>query len=66
MKRGLKMESIKPTALMSIMGPKIKKANSEPVVKVEAKDRAKKESTVEQIETIAANNIMAMIDVTVP
>jgi hypothetical protein len=48
------------------MGPKIKKANRELLVKVEAKERAKKESTVEQTETIPANSIMARIELIVP
>jgi hypothetical protein len=51
---------------MSIIGPKIKNANKEPEVKVEAKDSAKKASTVEQIEINPANNIMAKIEVSVP
>jgi hypothetical protein len=44
--RGLKIESIKPIPLKSIIGPNTKKAKRELVVKLEAKDRAKKASTV--------------------
>ena len=51
---------------MSIVGPNTKKANKEPLVKVEAKARAKNESTVEQIDTIAAKSIIAKIEVTGP
>jgi hypothetical protein len=60
------MESIKPMLLISIIGPNTKKANRELVVKVEAKERAKKESTVEQTETSAARSIMARMEVRVP
>lgn len=62
----LKMESIKPIALMSMAGPNTRKASNEPLVNVEAKARAKNESTVEQIDTTAANNIIARIEVTGP
>ena len=60
---GLKMESIKPKALISIVGPKTKKARSEPLEKVETNERAKNASTVEQIDTIAAKSIIAKIEV---
>ncbi len=64
--RPLNTDSIKPSALRSIIGPNTRKANKEPLVKVEAKARAKNESTVEQIDTTAAKTIMAKIDVTGP
>ena len=38
------MDNIKPTLLISIIGPNTKNANNDPLVKVEAKDKAKKES----------------------
>ena len=63
---GLNIDNIKPRALRSIIGPNTRNANKEPPVNVEAKARAKNESTVEQIDTTAANNIMATIDVTGP
>jgi len=50
----------------SIIGPKTRNASKEPLVNVEAKDRAKNESTVEQIETSPANSIMAKMEVTGP
>jgi len=37
---------------MSIIGPNTRKASRELLVKAEAKDKAKNESTVEQTETI--------------
>jgi len=61
-----KIESIRPTLLISIIGPNTKKAKRELVVKVAAKERAKKESTVEHTDTIAAKSIMAKIEVKVP
>ena len=60
----MKIDNIKPIALMSIIGPKTKKATREEVVKVDAKERTKNESTVEQIETSAAKTIIATIEVT--
>jgi hypothetical protein len=63
---GLKIDNIKPTPLISIIGPNTKNANKEPLVKVEAKDKAKKESTVEQIDTTAAKINMARIEVIGP
>jgi hypothetical protein len=63
---GLNTENIKPSALRSIIGPNTKNASREPPVNVEAKARAKNESTVEQIDTTAPNNIIAIIDVTGP
>jgi hypothetical protein len=60
------MDSSRPMLLISIMGPKTRKASRELLVKVEAKDRAKKESTVEQTATTAANNIIAKIELMVP
>ena len=59
---GLKIDSSKPIPLRSIIGPNTRNANKEPLVKVEAKDRAKKESTVEQIDTTVANASMARIE----
>ena len=47
------------------MGPKTKNASRELLVKVEAKERAKKESTVEQTDTMAARAIMAKMEVMV-
>jgi hypothetical protein len=52
--------------LRSNIGPKTKNANREPLVKVAAKDKAKKESTVEQMEIVAANNIITKIEITGP
>ena len=49
-----------------MVGPNTRKANKEPVVKVEANDSAKNASTVEQIETTAANMSMARIEETDP
>jgi hypothetical protein len=63
---GLNIDSIKPMPLRSIIGPKTRKANKEPLVNVEAKARAKNESTVEQIDTTAPKIIIARIDVTGP
>lgn len=39
---GLKIDAIKPILLISMVGPNTKKANKEPLVKVAAKERAKK------------------------
>jgi len=63
---GLKIDNIKPMLLISIIGPNTKKANNEPLVKVEAKDRAKNESTVEHIDTTPANTNIAKIELTGP
>ena len=59
----MKIESIKPIPLKSIIGPNTKKAKRELVVKLEAKDRAKKASTVEQIETMTASRSIDKIAV---
>jgi len=48
------------------MGPNTKNASNEPVVKVEAKDKAKKASTVEQTDTTTAKSIIAKIELTAP
>ena len=63
---GLNIDNNKPRALMSIVGPNTKNASNELVVKVEAKERAKNESTVEQIDTTPASNIMAIIELIIP
>jgi hypothetical protein len=64
MVRGLNTDSNIPIALRSIIGPYTKNASKEPLVKDPAKERAKKESTVEQMETMPAKSIMAKIEVT--
>ena len=51
---------------MSIIGPNTRKANKDPLVKVEVKERAKKESTVEQIDTTVASNNMVRIELIGP
>lgn len=63
---GLKTDNIKPTPLISIIGPNTRKATNEPLVKVEAKDKAKNESTVEQIDTTPARISMAAIELIGP
>jgi hypothetical protein len=63
---GLKIDNIKPIPLISIMGPNTKNASNEPLVKVEEKDRAKNESTVEHIDTTPANTSMASIELIGP
>ena len=62
MARGLNRVSIKPMAFKSTIGPNTIKANRDPGVKVAAKERAKKASTVEQMEMIPASAIMIRIE----
>lgn len=64
--RGLNAVSIMPTDFIDTIGPKTKNASSAGVGKILEYERAKKASTVEQIESTKARLIMATIENTTP